>query len=95
MVALAYHFVREHVANDVVEVKKINSKDDYADPFTKSLGSNEFHGFFYVSLCVTDTSDLALSICISTTSASYLHTTTQSQKYGENNTQTTYLWNPT
>ena len=23
MVALAYHFVREHVANDIVEVKKI------------------------------------------------------------------------
>ena len=51
MVALAYHFVREHVANDVVEVKKINSKDDYADPFTKSLGSNEFHGFFYELIC--------------------------------------------
>ena len=51
MVALAYHFVREHVANDVVEVKKIDTKDNYADPFTKSLGSNEFHDFFYELMC--------------------------------------------
>ena len=51
MVALAYHFVREHVANDVIEVKKIDTKDNYADPFTKSLGSNEFHDFFYELMC--------------------------------------------
>ena len=51
MVALAYHFVREQIANDVVEVKKIDSKDSYADPFTKSLASNKFHGFFYELIC--------------------------------------------
>jgi hypothetical protein len=45
-VALSYHFVWEHVANDVVEIKKIDSIDNYADPFTKGLGSTEFHNFF-------------------------------------------------
>jgi hypothetical protein len=45
-VALAYHFVREHVANDVVEIRKIDSIDNYADPFTKALNSTEFHNFF-------------------------------------------------
>ena len=51
MVALAYHFVREHAANDVVEIKKIDSKDNYADPFTKSLGSNKYHAFYYELMC--------------------------------------------
>ena len=51
MVALAYHFVREHAANNVVDIKKIDSKDNYADPFTKSLGSNEYHGFYYELMC--------------------------------------------
>jgi hypothetical protein len=46
-VALAYHFVREHVANDVIQIRKIHSSDNYADPFTKALNSNEFHDFFY------------------------------------------------
>ena len=46
-VALAYHFVREHVANDVITIMKIDSTDNYADPFTKALNSNEFHDFFY------------------------------------------------
>ena len=51
MVALTYHFVREHAANNVVDIKKIDSKDNYADPFTKSLGSNEYHGFYYELMC--------------------------------------------
>jgi hypothetical protein len=46
-IALAYHFVREHVANGVVEIRKINSKDNYMDPFTKALDSRAFHDFFY------------------------------------------------
>ena len=46
-IALAYHFVREHVANDVIEIRKIDSKDNYADPFTKALDSKSFHSFFY------------------------------------------------
>ena len=46
-VALSYHFVREHAANDVVEIRKIDSSDNFADPFTKSLNSSEHHGFFY------------------------------------------------
>lgn len=51
MVALAYHFVREHIANGVIHVKKIDGKDNYADAFTKSLNSKVFHGFFYELMC--------------------------------------------
>eukprot|EP00957_Ditylum_brightwellii_P140561 10709182-Ditylum_brightwellii.AAC.1 len=36
-VALFYHFVREHVASNVVEICKINSVNNFADPFTKSM----------------------------------------------------------
>ena len=46
-VALAYHFVREHVANKVVQIRKIGSEDNFADPFTKALTSPEFHGFYH------------------------------------------------
>ena len=44
-VAFSYHFVREHVANDVAEVRKITTKENYADLFTKALVSNEVHLF--------------------------------------------------
>eukprot|EP00957_Ditylum_brightwellii_P053825 4078105-Ditylum_brightwellii.AAC.1 len=30
-VALSYHFVREHVANAVIEIRKIDSEDNFAD----------------------------------------------------------------
>jgi hypothetical protein len=50
-VALPYHFVRWHVANSVIEIRKIDSADNYADPFTKALASNEHHGFFYKVMC--------------------------------------------
>jgi hypothetical protein len=50
-VALSYHFVREHVANDVVEIRKIDTKDNYADPFTKALGSAEHLAFFHEVMC--------------------------------------------
>jgi hypothetical protein len=46
-VALSYHFVQEHVATDVVEIRKIDSVDNFADPFTKSMVSNDFHGFYH------------------------------------------------
>lgn len=46
-VALSYHYVREHVANDVVQIRKIDTKDNYADAFTKGLTSTSFHDFFY------------------------------------------------
>jgi hypothetical protein len=39
------------VANSVIEIRKIDSADNYADPFTKALTSNEHHGFFYEVLC--------------------------------------------
>ena len=36
-VALDYHFTREHMANQVVSVRKISSENNYADAFTKAL----------------------------------------------------------
>eukprot|EP00957_Ditylum_brightwellii_P100379 7651217-Ditylum_brightwellii.AAC.1 len=45
-VALSYHFVRKHVANDMVEICKIASEDNFADPFTKAIVSDGFHGFY-------------------------------------------------
>jgi hypothetical protein len=50
-VALSYHFVREHVANSVIEIRKIDSADNYADPFTKALNSIDHHAFFYEVMC--------------------------------------------
>ena len=44
---LSYYFVIELVANDVVEFRNICTKENYADPFTKALVSNEFHGFYH------------------------------------------------
>lgn len=46
-VALCYHFVREHVANDVCRIRKIDTKENYADPLSKALNSTQFHGFFH------------------------------------------------
>jgi len=46
-VALSYHFVREHAANDIVSIRKIDTSDNYADPFTKALNSKEHFDFFY------------------------------------------------
>ena len=46
-VVLSYHLVREHVAINVVEVRKIHTCDNFADPFTKPLTSNGLHGFYY------------------------------------------------
>ena len=46
-IALSYHYVREHVANKVVSVRKIDSKENYADAFTKGLNLVNNNGFFY------------------------------------------------
>ena len=46
VIALAYHFVREHQSKSVVSIRKIDTKDNYADPFTKALNNTEFHAFF-------------------------------------------------
>ena len=50
-IALAYHYVREHVANKIVTIYKIDSKDNYADPFTKGLNSSEHGDFYHELLC--------------------------------------------
>ena len=44
--ALAYHFCREHYSTQEVAIRKIDTKDNFADPFTKGLVSYEFHGHF-------------------------------------------------
>lgn len=46
-VALCYHFVREHVANDVCRIRKIATDQNYADPLSKALNSTLHHGFFH------------------------------------------------
>lgn len=44
--ALSYHFCREHFSAGIVDIRKIDSKFNFADPFTKGLQSNEFHTHF-------------------------------------------------
>ena len=43
--ALSYHFCREHFSAGIVDIRKIDGKDNYADAMTKALASPEFHGF--------------------------------------------------
>jgi len=50
-IALAYHFVREHVAGHLVEIRKISTADNYGDAFTKALSSHKFNDFFYELQC--------------------------------------------
>ena len=42
--ALSYHFCREHYSANIVDIRKINGKDNYSDAMTKALVSVEFHG---------------------------------------------------
>ena len=44
--ALSYHFCREHFSAGIVSIRKIGTKENRADPFTKALVSNEFHTHF-------------------------------------------------
>ena len=46
-VALSYHFVREHVSNNIVEVRKIHNRNNFQDPFTKPLVINYFHEVYH------------------------------------------------
>ena len=47
IVALAYHYVREHVVNHVVRVNKIDTKENYADMLTKPLANTAHNDFVY------------------------------------------------
>ena len=42
--ALAYHFCRENFSVGIISIRKIDTKDNFADPFIKALVSYEFHG---------------------------------------------------
>ena len=46
-VALSYHFLRENIANNVVEERKIHTSNNFANPFTKPLAINDFHGYYH------------------------------------------------
>jgi len=46
-IALLCHYTQEHVTNNVIEIKKIMSEQNYSDPMTKALNSTNLHGFFY------------------------------------------------
>ena len=48
-IALAYHFVREHAAAKVINILKIDSSENFADPFTKGMSSGD-HGDFFQEL---------------------------------------------
>ena len=41
---LSYHFCREHFSAGIVDIRKIDGKDNYADAMTKALASPTFHG---------------------------------------------------
>ena len=47
IVALIYHFVRGHVANNGVEMSKIHTRENFAETFTKPLVINDFHWFYH------------------------------------------------
>ena len=42
-----YHFVRERVANKMLDVRIITSKDQIADGFTKALSTRDIQEFAY------------------------------------------------
>jgi plasmid replication initiation protein len=44
-VEVHYHFIREKVLQEEIELKHVNTKDQVADLFTKSLSSNKFEDF--------------------------------------------------
>ena len=49
--ALAYHFVREHVAGKVVCVLKIRSEENYDNPITKGMNGPEHGDFIHEIMC--------------------------------------------
>ena len=42
--ALSYHFCREHFSAGIVDIRKIDTKYNFADVMTKALVSSEFNG---------------------------------------------------
>ena len=42
--ALSYHYCREHFSAGIVSIRKIDGKNNFADPFTKALVNHKFHG---------------------------------------------------
>ena len=43
--ALSYNFCRDHFSAGIVDIRKIQTKGNYADSTTKALVSSESHGF--------------------------------------------------
>ena len=42
-IALSYHFVREHISGEVIEIRKVHTSQNIADTLTKGLDSSRFH----------------------------------------------------
>ena len=46
-VALNYNIIREHVANSVVEMRKIHTNENISESLTKSTVRNYLHDFYH------------------------------------------------
>ena len=46
-IGLTYHFVREQVSGKVIDIMKIDSNENYANPLTKATNSNQRNSFIY------------------------------------------------
>ena len=44
--ALSYHYCREHFSAGIVDIRKIDGKDNCSDALTKALNGSEFHSHF-------------------------------------------------
>ena len=44
--ALSYHYCHEHFSAGIVDIRKIDGRENYADALTKALNGSEFHGHF-------------------------------------------------
>ena len=44
---LSYHLTREYIANNVVEIRKMHTDENYAEPLTKAVNSKKHNDFLF------------------------------------------------
>ena len=49
--SLSFHFCREHCAEEVVQIRHVKSKSNFADGLTKGLDSSDFNNCFLLLMC--------------------------------------------
>ena len=49
-VTLRYDLFREHGSNNLVEVRKVHTSNNFAESFTKTPVINDFHGFYHACM---------------------------------------------